>query len=95
MNIGPYAILFEDRRLPFELGETLAAVLLADGLATLNNAPDGSGRGLYCNMGICMDCEVMVTSTPNGASRRLRACMVEARDGMVVERLVTVVNQTK
>ncbi len=41
----------------------------------------GSARGPYCMMGVCFDCLVEI----DGEGNR-QACMIEARDGMVVKR---------
>jgi aerobic-type carbon monoxide dehydrogenase small subunit (CoxS/CutS family) len=62
-------------------GETLAAVLLAEGLAATRRTRGGSPRGLYCGMGVCYDCLVVLDGVPN-----TRACMTFAAEGMRVER---------
>jgi NADPH-dependent 2,4-dienoyl-CoA reductase/sulfur reductase-like enzyme len=60
-------------------GETLAAALTSAGhLALSTNGPD-ERRGVYCGMGACGECTVLV----NGRSQR--ACMVAAAPDMVVE----------
>lgn len=65
------------------LGESVAAVLLADGTDDLSTRTTRTGdpRGLFCGMGVCYDCLVVVDGVPN-----TRACMTWAREGMVVSR---------
>jgi thioredoxin reductase len=60
-------------------GETLAAALTSAGqLALSTNGPD-ERRGVFCGMGACGECTVLVDG------RSQRACMVAAAPGMVVE----------
>ncbi len=62
-------------------GESVAAVLLAEGLVTLRrSARLAEGRGLFCGMGVCFECVVTV----NGCSN-VRACMTPVEGGMRVE----------
>jgi D-hydroxyproline dehydrogenase subunit gamma len=63
------------------LGETVAAALIAeDGIATRRTA-GGAWRGVYCGMGACFDCLVVIDDVPN-----TRACMTLVRDGMRISR---------
>ena len=62
-------------------GETLAAVLLAEGEIATRTTVGGEPRGIYCGMGVCFDCLVVVDGVPN-----TRACMTWVRDGMRVSR---------
>ncbi|HIC88278.1 MAG TPA: (2Fe-2S)-binding protein [Anaerolineae bacterium] len=63
------------------LGETIAAVLLAQGRrAWRRTAKAGQPRGLFCGMGICFDCLVTVDGRPN-----VRACVTPVTEGMVVQ----------
>ncbi len=62
-------------------GTTVAAALLAAGITTLRStAVSDAARGPFCMMGTCFDCLVRV----NG--KTLQACMIEATEGLVVER---------
>jgi aerobic-type carbon monoxide dehydrogenase small subunit (CoxS/CutS family) len=62
-------------------GETVAAALLAAGKRVLRTTPvTGSGRGVYCGMGVCFDCLVVIDGEPSR-----RACVTFAREGMRVE----------
>lgn len=65
------------------VGESVVAALLADGsddLATRTTRA-GDPRGLFCGMGVCFDCLVVVDGVPG-----TRACMTWVREGMVVSR---------
>lgn len=64
------------------LGETVAAALLADCDATIRLTRAGWPRGLYCGMGVCFECLVVVDGVPN-----TRACMTWVRDGMEIRHM--------
>ena len=63
------------------LGETVAAVLFAEGSGQTRTTVGGAPRGVFCGMGTCFDCLVVVDGVPN-----TRACMTWVRDGMNVSR---------
>lgn len=75
----PFALLFDGEAVTAFPGETIAAALLAAGKVRLRVSRSGSPRGLYCGMGLCYECLVTVDGRANQ-----RACMTEARPGMVV-----------
>ena len=60
-------------------GETVAAILTAENLSALRTTQKGEPRGVYCGMGVCFDCLVVVDDIPN-----TRACMTWATDGMKI-----------
>lgn len=62
-------------------GETVAALLLAEGHVATRTTPGGSPRGVYCGMGVCFDCLVVVDGVPN-----TRACVTWVHEGMDVSR---------
>jgi len=62
-------------------GETVATVLLAEGRIATRTTAGGEPRGVFCGMGVCFDCLVIVDGLPN-----TRACMTQVRDGMDVRR---------
>lgn len=73
-------ILFDERPLTAYLGESVAAALMAAGVrAFRRTARGGEPRGLFCGMGVCYDCLVVIDGDPGR-----RACMTEVRDGMRV-----------
>jgi aerobic-type carbon monoxide dehydrogenase small subunit (CoxS/CutS family) len=41
-------------------GQSLAAALLASGRGALRSSPSGAPRGLYCGIGVCQECRVLV-----------------------------------
>lgn len=66
---------------PARAGESVAAAMLAAGIARFRDTPvSGAPRGPYCMMGVCFDCLVTI----DGAGSR-QACLVTVRDGMAVE----------
>lgn len=79
---GPAVTLTVDGRpVSAYAGESVAAVLLAEGLAATRTTPGGAPRGVFCGMGVCFDCLVVVDGVPN-----TRACMTFVADGMDVRR---------
>jgi D-hydroxyproline dehydrogenase subunit gamma len=62
-------------------GETVAAVLLAEGEIATRTTVSGEPRGIFCGIGVCFDCLVVVDGVPN-----TRACVTWVRDGMQVSR---------
>jgi predicted molibdopterin-dependent oxidoreductase YjgC len=59
-------------------GQSVAAVLLAAGQAVLRESPGGAPRGLYCGIGVCQECRVVV----DGAV--VRSCVTPVSAGMRV-----------
>jgi sarcosine oxidase subunit alpha len=63
-------------------GEPVAAALLAQGERVLRYTDRlGLPRGIYCNIGHCYECRVVVDGIPS-----CRACLTPVRAGMRVER---------
>ncbi|MGG1659948.1 (2Fe-2S)-binding protein [Brevibacillus sp. NRS-1366] len=61
--------------------ETVAAALLANGIRKLRVHEDsGTPRGIYCNIGHCLECRVTVNGQAN-----VRACLTVVEKEMVVE----------
>ncbi|MED3554038.1 (2Fe-2S)-binding protein [Cytobacillus praedii] len=61
--------------------ETVAAALLANGIRTLRiHEESGTPRGVYCNIGHCMECRVTVNDQAN-----VRACLTVVEQHMVIE----------
>ncbi len=74
-------ILLEGRRVEAYEGETVATALLAEGYIATRTTVGGEPRGVFCGMGVCFDCLVVVDGIPN-----TRACVTWVRDGMQVSR---------
>ena len=85
LRIGPRGdcveILVDGEPVRCFAGETVAAALVAAGRRQLRASPRaGEPRGAFCLMGACQECAIRI------AGRLQPACMVEVRDGLVVER---------
>ncbi len=62
-------------------GETIAAALFAAGRRWSRITPrHKQRRGLYCGMGVCWECAMVVDGRPN-----VRTCITLAAPGMTVE----------
>jgi predicted molibdopterin-dependent oxidoreductase YjgC len=73
---------FDGRPITAEPGQSVAAALWAAGIRSWRRTRHrDEPRGLFCGIGVCFDCLVVI----NGTSGR-RACLAEAHDGDVVER---------
>jgi NADPH-dependent 2,4-dienoyl-CoA reductase/sulfur reductase-like enzyme len=77
---SPFTFEFEGARIEAWPGESLAAALLSAGVVGLRTTMQGDTRGLYCGMGVCGECRVVV----DGVSHR--ACMTPAAPGQRVMR---------
>ncbi len=76
-----FEISFDGEALRAYPGETVATVLLAAGRRrTRVTGRRGEPRGLYCGMGLCWECVVVVDGRPNQ-----RACTTAAAPGLRVE----------
>jgi len=62
-------------------GEPIAATLLAEGIAIFRYTPKlREPRGLFCGIGKCTDCMMIVDGRPN-----VRTCITPVTSGMRVE----------
>ena len=76
----PFEFSFDGAPLKAYHGETVGAALVAAGVTTFRTTRIGAKpRGIFCGIGICFDCLVVVDGKPN-----LRACVTLATPGMVV-----------
>lgn len=60
-------------------GESIASALLAAGRRIVRRTASGAPRGVFCNMGVCFECVVVVDGSPG-----VRACQTPVRPGMVI-----------
>ena len=74
-------LTYEGRVVTAMSGDTVAAALINAGLLACRQANDGSLRGIFCGMGACNECAIVVDGHPG----RL-ACMVQIEDGMIIGR---------
>lgn len=74
-------ISFEGQPLKAFTGDSLAAALIDAGIRSCRQAAEDDLRGLFCGMGVCYECALVVDDVPG----RL-ACMTTVSDGMAVRR---------
>jgi sarcosine oxidase subunit alpha len=77
------ALTIDGRAVSAYAGETLATVLLVEGVTAFHRTPSGQPRAPYCNMGTCFECQVRVSACDSDVRWR-RACMCPVVDGMRV-----------
>lgn len=75
------SILVNGKPVKAIIGEMILAALLAEGII-INRYTERrkEPRGLFCAIGICTDCVMVVDGIPN-----IRTCVTPVRDGMVIE----------
>jgi sarcosine oxidase subunit alpha len=74
-------LTFDGAPLEAREGDTVAAAILAAGIASCRTTPvSGAPRAPYCMMGVCFDCLVVIDGVGNRQS-----CLVPVREGMAVE----------
>lgn len=79
---GPVDVTFsfDGRIIAARSGDSVAAALLAAGIASLRaTSVSGTERGPFCMMGACYDCLVEIDGVT------LQACMVPVSSGLQVE----------
>lgn len=75
---APITIEIDGDTVEAYVGETLAAAMLATGRRVFRMSPrTGSPRGVYCGMGVCYECLMVVDGRLN-----VRACVTAVREGM-------------
>jgi hypothetical protein len=74
-----FDIYVNGRPVPATQGQTIAEAMLANGLRTFRNTRSQSPRGVFCGMGICYECRMIVDGVPN-----VRTCMTPASPGVRV-----------
>lgn len=75
------AVTIDGRAVAAREGDSVAAVLLAEGIERTRVSPvSGAPRAPYCMMGVCFECLVTI----DGAGNR-QGCMVPVVAGMVIE----------
>ena len=75
---------FDDQTITAISGQSIGAALLAANQRSLRKTRfSNNDRGLFCGIGVCFDCLVVVDGVSNQ-----RACLIEAKPGMKVQRQV-------
>jgi NADPH-dependent 2,4-dienoyl-CoA reductase/sulfur reductase-like enzyme len=75
----PVQISYEGRTLACFAGDSVSAALIDAGEYVCREAADGTPRGVFCGMGVCHECLVVIDGHPGE-----RACMTPVRDGMTI-----------
>jgi sarcosine oxidase subunit alpha len=76
-----FSFTFDGKTYQAYEGDTIASALLASGVRTLRvHERTEAPRGIYCNIGHCFECRVMVDEAPG-----VRACLTEVKPDMVIE----------
>ncbi len=78
-NVRELTIYLDDAPVTAREGETIAATLTAAGLNTFRYTKSGAPRRMYCGIGRCTDCVMVVDGSPN-----VRTCVTLVREGMDV-----------
>ncbi|OTP77977.1 2Fe-2S iron-sulfur cluster-binding protein [Caballeronia sordidicola] len=80
MSAAAVTLTFCGQPVSAHAGASVAAALFAAGIRTLRNSPrNGAPRGMFCAMGSCQECLVMIGTT------RSLACKTTVDEGMCVE----------
>ena len=75
------AVTIDGRPVEARAGDSVAAVLLAEGIQqTRVSAVSGAPRAPFCMMGVCFECLVTI----DGVGNR-QGCLVPIVDGMAIE----------
>jgi len=85
LDIGSDAEIVEievdGKKIPAEKGEPILAALLAAGIKVNRyTAKRHEPRGLFCGIGQCTDCAMVVNGHPN-----TRTCITPVEEGMVIK----------
>jgi predicted molibdopterin-dependent oxidoreductase YjgC len=78
--VSKFAIEVDGRLVPAAPGQTVAAALIGAGITVFRHTPADAPRGIFCGMGVCFDCLVMVDGLADQ-----RACITPVRPGMRVQ----------
>jgi aerobic-type carbon monoxide dehydrogenase small subunit (CoxS/CutS family) len=72
---------FNGSTIKCEVGQSIASALISDNQRELRRTRFGNQpRSIFCGIGICFDCVVVI----NGVANQ-RSCLIEAQDGMNIE----------
>ena len=72
---------FDGEKIVAITGQSVAAALLAANQRTLLKTRfNNNERGVFCGIGVCFDCLVVIDGITNQ-----RACLIEAKPGMKVQ----------
>lgn len=74
-------IMVDGKEMQAKEGEMILAALIANGkIINRYTARRNEPRGLFCGIGQCTDCAMVVNGKPN-----VRTCVTPVKEGMVIE----------
>ncbi|MEW9123163.1 MAG: (2Fe-2S)-binding protein [Thermotaleaceae bacterium] len=74
-------IIVDGKSYPAYEGEMIAAALISNGIKSFRYTKhQHSPRGIYCGIGRCTDCVMIVNGVPN-----VRTCITPVAEGMTIE----------
>lgn len=79
-------IIVDGREVSARETDTIAVALWADGQRALRRSSTGQLRGMYCGIGHCFECRLLVTDD-DGSEVSVRSCLTPVREGMEVRTL--------
>ncbi len=74
-------IFFDGRSIRARKGEPIMSALVAAGVDIFRYTKKGSPRRMFCGIGRCTDCVMIVDGVPG-----VRTCVTDVREGMRIER---------
>jgi ferredoxin len=74
-----FSITFNGYICKVRSGQTISEALMENGYINIGKSYDGSPRGVYCGMGACFQCRVILNGNMN-----IRACKTLAKPDDVV-----------
>lgn len=81
MSPSEIKFTYNDQKITAVAGQSVGAALLAANIRSLRLSRfDQNKRGIFCGIGVCFDCLVVI----NGVANQ-RACVIEAKNGMNVQ----------
>ena len=81
MSQSDLQFTFDDQIISANSGQSVGAALLAADVRKLRTTRfDQNPRGVFCGIGVCFDCLVVIDGITNQ-----RACIVEVKPGMKVQ----------
>ena len=76
-----FTFIFDGNEISAQPGQSVAAAILNQGSRILRQSrATGKPRSVFCGIGICFDCLVVIDGVPNQ-----RACLAQAKAGLIVE----------
>ena len=81
MSQSDLQFTFDDQIISAKSGQSVGAALLATDVRKLRTTRfDQNPRGVFCGIGVCFDCLVVIDGITNQ-----RACIVEVKPGLKVQ----------